>query len=109
MSAGSTVAIEKYLDKDFLAVYEGRSLDKDLSIAICQAEIKRYGIRNIRLSQPDVEVRGDNADMTVTAMMAVSSDVVETKGFPVFFRLHWIKRPDGWRISEVTEVRAGLR
>ncbi len=115
LAAGSTEALALYLDEDALVNAEGRSrrntVTKTETLSLARRHLEELKVREIRLSQMEITVAGDEAHSTVTARILNDSSV--TGGMPLVLSwdVTWIKRPGGWRIYRVVAIptRLGLQ
>ena len=109
VAADNADVVETYLDENFIGIYRSVRLDRAAAAAACRREVRRYRISDIRLANPDIEVRGESAEMHVTATMSFSDAQAGARRIPVHFRIEWINGPDGWRISGADDIRIGLK
>ncbi len=95
LEAGKLDAADYYLDDKFA----GYKINKILLLKFAQAQLDKLQIENINLSHDTVTITGKQADMTVTSVLDLGG---KFKGkYALKWQLHWVKRPQGWRIDEV--------
>ena len=99
---GRSQAMEDFLSDNFVGIYEGASLNKASAIAKCHQEKNRHQIKEIRISDPEIVVKGRHAEMTVATHMTVDTELGSFKA-KVIFKLTWVKTDNRWVIWHAQE------
>ena len=108
LAAGSTEALALYLDEDAMVNAEGRSrrnaVGRTETLSLARRHLEELKVREIRLSQMEIAVAGDEAQSTVTARIV--NDSPATGGMPLVLSwdVTWIERPGEWRIHRVVAI-----
>ena len=96
LETGRVDAAGYYLDDK----YFGYLKSKPLLMKFAQVQLKNLKIIKVHLSHDTIHVTGKQADMTVTSVLTFDG---EYKGKTALkWEIHWVKRPQGWRIDEVS-------
>jgi len=99
ISAGKFDAADKYLDDDFTSsnTVLGWSVKK-LAIDTGKAAVKQYDIGKVSLQGQHTEVANKRAVTNVRSVFSVG----DSGRAGLDWELHWVKRPDGWRIIDAS-------
>lgn len=102
--AASTAAAERYLDDDL----RGSFRSKRAALAAGRLAIERYGLAGVRFTKLEVRVSGLQATMHASTIILFNRSDIGPGRVSLIWDVHWIKRPQGWRIIEVKKPVQGL-
>jgi len=105
LESGDPGPVATCLDPTCLAVARsGRIIRRAELIALGRSAPQRYGVTRIRVGDIETRIDGDRAVTSLTTHVRMGRGTLAGSDFTAAWRLEWIKRGDGWRITRVEAV-----
>jgi hypothetical protein len=97
-----------YIDRDFTARVPllGVRMDRSDVVAACKAQVARHQVSSIATGKVEVTLSGRDATMVARTMVHWSAQGAQK--MPMVWTIRWIRRPDGWKVLEVVDLRQGI-
>jgi hypothetical protein len=97
--AGDLKAAETYLDPNLRGPMRGATfMNRDRWLTVGRSMLERYKVESVKLNQVDTTIAGPNA----TTRLEMTVTVKDYGPVRIGWQIQWAKRPDGWRVTELT-------
>ncbi len=104
LSEGDTMAVEKYLHKDFAS---RRWDDRDRAVAAAERALEDYGLRRVKVYRMNVQVSNDRAEMHANTIVEYAGGLGVGKA-SLFWHIVWERSGKKWKIIRVTNVHPAI-
>ena len=97
----------QHLDEQFTATLGGMRITKDEVVAVCNANVSKWSIREVNFHGMQVEITGREARMEVTTFLVYGRE--GNLRSSLMWDITWIKRQGRWLILDVAQPRHGFK